>query len=252
MTRFKVFFKKEWLEQWRTKRLLIVLIVFFILGLMGPLMALVTPEILKSVATEDLVITIPDPSASDSYAQFFNNIGQIGLILLLIMFSNSVTKEFEKGTLLNLFTKGLTKRTALLAKYAILLVLWTIGYLVAVAGHLFYTAYYFETAALVNVGLSLCITWLFGVLLLMLLVTFGAIFKQSYVSLIGVGLFFGLLLIIGLFPAIDNYNPLHLATDGVALVQGNQGTTKLVGVVVITIIVISTSVMSGLHLIKRR
>lgn len=252
MRGFKVFFKKEWLEQWRTKRTLIVLIVFFIIGLMGPLMALITPEILKSVATEGMVITLPEPSASDSYAQFFNNMGQMGLILFLLLFSTSLTKEYEQGTLLNLLTKGLTKQTALLAKYAIVFVLWSIGYLVAVAGHLFYTAYYFETAALVHVSLSLMMMWLFGVLLLTLLVTFGACFKQAYASLIGVGLFFGLLLVVGVFPVIDKYNPLHLATAGVDLILGNSTAIKREGIFVVTLLVMSASVVSGLQMIKRR
>ena len=40
------FTKKELFESWRTSRLFILLIIFLIFGLMNPLMARMTPEII--------------------------------------------------------------------------------------------------------------------------------------------------------------------------------------------------------------
>ena len=47
MTQFLAFSKKELLETWRTKKLVLLFVIFMIFGLMSPLVAKLTPEILK-------------------------------------------------------------------------------------------------------------------------------------------------------------------------------------------------------------
>ena len=48
---FLIVLRKELTEQWRTRRLLIVAAVLIVFGLGSPLLAKVTPEILRSVPT---------------------------------------------------------------------------------------------------------------------------------------------------------------------------------------------------------
>ena len=47
MTQFLAFSKKELLETWRKKKLVLLFVIFMIFGLMSPLVAKLTPEILK-------------------------------------------------------------------------------------------------------------------------------------------------------------------------------------------------------------
>ncbi|NOZ73089.1 MAG: hypothetical protein GXP38_14485 [Chloroflexi bacterium] len=42
--------RKEWLELWRTYRLLVVGVVLLLFGLLSPLLAKYTPEIIKLIA----------------------------------------------------------------------------------------------------------------------------------------------------------------------------------------------------------
>lgn len=68
MRGYLAFVKKELLEQVRTYKLLILLLVFFIFGMLSPLMAKLMPEILRQMPMDGITITIPDPTAIDSYS----------------------------------------------------------------------------------------------------------------------------------------------------------------------------------------
>jgi ABC-2 type transport system permease protein len=71
MRSYIAFTKKELLEQLRTYKCLIILSVFFILGMMSPLFAKLMPDIIGGMEIEGIQITIPEPTAVDAYTQFF-------------------------------------------------------------------------------------------------------------------------------------------------------------------------------------
>ena len=96
MKGYIAFLKKEWLEQLRTYRLFILIIVFFIFGMMNPLTAKLTPLLLENFAVEGMKITMPDPTAMDSYMQFFKNNTSMGLIALILVFSGILSSELSK------------------------------------------------------------------------------------------------------------------------------------------------------------
>jgi ABC-2 type transport system permease protein len=103
---FHVFFKKELRESVRTHRLLIILTIFFMFGVMNPLTAKLTPDLLAKFLPEGMIIELPVPSSLDSWAQFFKNVTQMGLIVVLLVFSGILANEITQGTLINLLTKG--------------------------------------------------------------------------------------------------------------------------------------------------
>lgn len=137
MRGYLAFVKKELLEQVRTYKLLILLLVFFIFGMLSPLMAKLMPEILSQMPMDGITITIPDPTAIDSYSQFFKNLTQMGLIVLVLLFSGTLTTELSKGTLINVLTKGVTRYAVILAKYTVALVLWSFALLMALSMEVF-------------------------------------------------------------------------------------------------------------------
>ena len=53
------FTKKEFFECWRTSRFLILVIIFLIFGLMNPLLAKLTPEIVNMTIGDAIASTIP-------------------------------------------------------------------------------------------------------------------------------------------------------------------------------------------------
>ena len=127
MKRYVAFTKKEFLEQLRTYRMLILFSVFFIFGLMSPLLAKILPEILSGMDLQGMIITIPEATAVDAYAQFFKNMTQMGIIVILLVFGGVISNELTRGTLVNVLAKGLGRHTVILAKYTAMVVMWTVA-----------------------------------------------------------------------------------------------------------------------------
>ena len=91
--------RKEWLEQWRTYRLLAVGVVLVVFGLLSPLIAKHTPEIIKLIPNgEAIAQLIPTPTVMDAVTQYIKNIGQFGVILALLLTMGAIAQEKDKGT----------------------------------------------------------------------------------------------------------------------------------------------------------
>ena len=116
MRNYVTFLKKEWLESLRTYKLFVMLASFSILGIMNPLIAKLTPEIIDLAMPEGMEIAVAVPTAFDSWAQFYKNTGQIGVIVTVIVFSGIISVELSRGTLIHMLTKGLSRSSVILSK----------------------------------------------------------------------------------------------------------------------------------------
>jgi len=99
------------------------------------------PEIVGSLVTDGVVITLPEPTAYDAWAQFFKNATQMGLFVMVILFSGVLSSELSKGTLINLLTKGLSRTAVILSKYTCMVSVWTISISLCFGLTYGYTAY---------------------------------------------------------------------------------------------------------------
>lgn len=95
MRAFFAFFKKEWMEYGRSYKLFALFMVFCALGVMNPPTAKFLPELLSSALADGMEIHIPEPTVLDSWAQFFKNVSQMGLIIMLVLFSGIMSAEFS-------------------------------------------------------------------------------------------------------------------------------------------------------------
>ncbi|EFF64130.1 ABC transporter permease [Turicibacter sanguinis] len=236
MRGYLAFVKKELLEQVRTYKLLILLLVFFIFGMLSPLMAKLMPEILSQMPMDGITITIPDPTAIDSYSQFFKNLTQMGLIVLVLLFSGTLTTELSKGTLINVLTKGVTRYAVILAKYTVALVLWSFALLMALGVTYGYTAYFFSQDEIHHLLASVGCLWLFGVLILSLLMWAQTLVGNQYGSLLMVGIFVAGLFVLNLFPIFQDYNPIALVSENVAMLSQDYDISQLMSTSLISVI----------------
>ncbi|MBI5828976.1 MAG: ABC transporter permease subunit, partial [Chloroflexi bacterium] len=121
MKSFFVLLRKEWLEQWRTYRLLVVGVVLVVFGLLSPLIAKYTPELIKLVPEgEAIAALIPTPTALEAVAQYLKNMSQFGGILALLLTMGAVAQEKDKGTAAMMLVKTLSRLAFLAAKFAAL------------------------------------------------------------------------------------------------------------------------------------
>src|SRR4030042_3954610 len=94
-----VAFRKEWMENLRSYRLLIVVVVLVFFGLTSPLLAKYTPEISTLFpGGEDIALIIPTPTVWDAVGQYVKNMSQFGIILALLLTMGAVAQEKDKGT----------------------------------------------------------------------------------------------------------------------------------------------------------
>ncbi len=232
-----LFFKKECLTFWRSRRALIMVVVFAVLGILSPLMAKLTPEILKlSSETAALSALMPKADSAASWTQYYKNMSQIGLLVFAIVFGTSVSSELKDGTLINLVTKGLPRRAVILGKVALAILTWigsvTLAFLISWA----YTAYYFPDHKSPHLLAGLVALLVFGLLLSAVLIFGSSLGQNSAAGLLtGVVAYAGLA-ILNLFKSCQRFNPLSLLTDNMTLTTGGETLSHYAPAIVITLV----------------
>ena len=222
MRAFASFCKKEFTEHWRTYKLAVMLAAFLLFGIMSPLIAKLLPEIFNGSDMGGIPLALPEPSAMDSWAQFFKNIGQMGVLVLIIVFCGITANEFSKGTLINILTKGMKRRTVILSKFAVAVTIWTASYVLALTVTYAYTAYFWGNEALPHAFLAFAGPWVYELLLLSLLLLGGIWFKTLYGSLLLTGGAVAAMLLLNISPELQKYNPVSLGGDTLNLLNGQK------------------------------
>src|SRR5512146_2901345 len=112
-------FRKEMIEQWRTSRLLVLVIVMLFFGMLSPLFAKYTPLILTMLPGGDQFAgLVPPPTILDAVTQYVKNNGQFVVQLLAVVLTmGAVANEKEKGSAALMLVKPLPRLTFLLAKF---------------------------------------------------------------------------------------------------------------------------------------
>jgi len=227
MKSFFAFTGKEFMEYIRTYKLFILLIVFVIFGFLSPITAKYLPQIFEMAGLDPNAMGMGDPTAADSFAQFYKNVGQMGLLVVVIIFSGIMANEFSKGTLVNMLTKGLKRPVVILSKWVSSVLCWTLAYLLCLGISYGYTAYYFEVTGYHHMFAAFLSLWLYGVFLLVLVILGGTIFKNVAGSLLLTGGVVVVLTLMNLVPSFQKYNPASLASDGLALLTAQKALSDL-------------------------
>ena len=252
MRAFLAFTGKEFVELTRTYKLLILAVVFLFFGLLSPITAKHLPQILTMAGLDPASLGIADPSAADSFAQFFKNVGQMGLLVLIIVYCGIMANEFSKGTLINMLTKGLKRPIVILSKISSSVLTWTGAFLLCISVSYGYTVYYFDVSGLHHIFAAHFALWLYGVLLLILVVFGGVLFKTVYGSLLLTGGVVVVLTLLNLVPTVQKYNPASLATDNLALMTSLKGLDDLLPAFIICGAAICVLIISSVMIFIRK
>jgi len=110
--------RKEVVQQWRTKRFLVTMSVFLLFGLGSPMLAKLTPELLKSQPMgEELLKLLPPPTAADALASYIEMIGTFGFFLAILLGMSAVAGEKESGTASLILAKPMPRWAFILSKF---------------------------------------------------------------------------------------------------------------------------------------
>lgn len=215
--------KKELLQQARTKRLLVVVAVFAIMGLMSPVLARFMPQVLGSIeGIEQFAELIPEPTAADAMAQYIKNITQFGFVLAVLLGMGAVASEKERGTAAMIMSKPMSRWAFVLSKFVAQALVYLSSFVVAALGTYTYTYLLFGQIdlgafALINL---LLFAWLLAYVAIVVL---GSAVGSTTAAAAGVG--FGgsaLLLLLGGLP-VGALTPAGLTTWATQLGMGTAG-----------------------------
>jgi len=212
---------KELREQWRTRRLPVLAIVFLAFGILSPLLARYTPELLKLVGTGDVVIEVPPPTIADAVAQFVRNVGQVGVFAAILLTMGSVAGEKERGTAAMWLTKPVSRGAFLAAKAMAVGVSLAIGVTAASLGAAVYTALLFD-APPIGGWIAASVLMLLQILAYAAVTFLGSTLARSTVAAGAVGIA-GLVVvaIAGALPVVGDWTPSGLATAALDLGVGD-------------------------------
>ena len=227
MNQFTTFFKKEWLEMWRSIKFIWVPLVFIILGIMDAIMNYFMDDIVASVGNipEGLEITLPDFTPIDIYTATTGEFQSIGLVVLVAILASSISRERQSGTATLLYVRPISFASYFLSKWAMAVVLAVGCIVLGYFSSFYYTNLLFGSVPfdkfLAMVGTyCLWITFVVSFTLAM-----SAAFKTSIAMAISI-------LVIPIFIMIDSLieslvgsfwtmTPWKLANYGVQILSGN-------------------------------
>lgn len=216
------FMKKEWMEYIKTSKLTIIGIIFIVFGLMNPAMAKLTPFIMEKYAASQengsVQIIINSIDATMSWTQFFKN-APMALLIIIVLFGGILTNELQKGTLIPVLTKGVSRWTIFLTKGINILIIWTVGYFMCYGITYFYNDYYWDNSIMTNLLFATICYWIFGCFIICLMMFFSALSGHFSGVMLGLGAVYFILTILSIAEKIKYYLPLSL-TGYTAILNG--------------------------------
>lgn len=231
------FLKKEMMEQSRTGKLVLLGILFTLFGLMSPVIAKLTPLMVEmmaeTMAQSGMIVTEVTVTALDCWAQFYKNV-PLALIVFVLVESSIFTREFESGSLLLSLTKGLDRYKVVVAKTAVLLTLWTVGYWLCFGITYAYSVYFWDNSIVQHLWLGAVCFWLFGVMVVGLMILCSTMSGTNTSVLVGTG---GVVMVTYLLGSIVSKIAKYLPTqlmDGTSLVYGKTSPEDYTAAIIIT------------------
>lgn len=230
------FLKKELMEQSRTSKLVLLGILFTLFGLMNPVIAKLTPLMVEmmaeTMAQSGMIVTEVTVTALDCWTQFYKNV-PLALMAFVLVESSIFTREFETGTLLLSLTKGLDRYKVVVAKTVVLVTLWTVGYWLCFGITYAYSVYFWDNSIVQHLWLGAVYLWVFGVLIVGLMMLFSTLSGSNTGVLVGAG---GVVLVsylLSMVPKISKYLPTQLM-DGTSLIYGKLTPEDYTAALIIT------------------
>lgn len=251
MKSFIAFSRKEFIEYLRTYKLFIVIMIFLLLGFLNPITAKYLPEIVSLVMPEG-VMNIPTPTVFDSWAQFFKNVPQMGLIIFLVVFGGVMSNELSKGTLVNILSKGFPRQTIVLSKFISVSLIWTLCYYLSFGITYLYNLLFWNDTTVYDLFASVSFVWIFGLLMISFIILGNILTKNMTGGLLLAGLGYIISMIISIFETLSKYSPIYLMTENFALLTHSLSVTDFIPSLVVSIVIIVMNIILSISLFNKK
>jgi ABC-2 type transport system permease protein len=133
----------------------------------------------------------------------------------------------------------------------VLILLWTVGYWLCFGITYGYNAYFWDNAIAKSLTFSMLCWWIFGLLVIALVVLFSTVSTANTGVLLGTG---GVVLVsylLSMLPKISKYLPTHL-TDGNSLIYGVAQTGAYTAALIISAVTALACFVGGLVVFNKK
>ena len=210
--------RKELTEMWRTRRLLVIVVVLVLFGILSPLMAYFLPQILSGVeGYEQIASLFADPSPADAMSEYVQNVTQTGFMVIILVGMTAVAGEKMRGTAPMTLSKPLSRSTFVLAKWVAQMGVYALGFAGSMLCAWFYIWQLYGTAQFGSVlaATGLMYVWAMVYCTLTLL---GSTLGKNIGSAAGFALGLCILVMtLGSIPALSPYAPGALTSWALAI-----------------------------------
>lgn len=221
MNGFAVLLRKDILERWRTFRLPAIGLILLIFGLMSPLLAKYTPELIEQFAG-DIEISFPTPTTKDAVDQIIKNLAQTGPIAAILLGMGVIASEKQRGTAALILTKPVTRSAFILSKFLALIVTLSTGVLLGCAAGYLYTAILFEPPSAGGYALFTLLI-LLSITVYASLTFLGSTVLRSPLAAGGAGLAaLAVTAALAAVPGVGDFTPLGLLSPAADLALANR------------------------------
>lgn len=254
MRQLAAFTKKEFMEMNRSGKSVFLLVLFVLFGIMNPAIAKLTPWLMETVSEslEDtgLTVTGVEVDALTSWTQFYKNV-PIALVIVLLLFGSILTVEYQKGTLINMITKGMARWGIIASKTVVMLSFWTAGYWISYGITYAYNAYFWDNGIIPHVFFPAVCFYLAGVWLLTLIPLMSVFFQSgSGVIIAALGIYLAVYLL-GLLPDVKEYLPAYLLSSS-GLLSGVDEPSRYLYALTVTIVLAVFHIAAAVICFNRR
>ena len=247
------FFKKEFLENVISYHFFVLWVIFVLIGIVSPITAKHMPDILKNFDLQGVTIIVSETNVFDAWAQFFKTTTQMGIVVFILTYVNILTNEFSRGTMVNLLTRGLSKKKIILVKFFTLILIWSAVYFSAFLLTLFYSNLFWEeSVTFSHLMLSVLNLWLFGVIFISAIMLGSVLFKAMSGCLVFNFAIFCVMLLTDMFKKLQPFNPMKLTTCNMEILYGNIGFAECRNSIISSIVVIFVMLILSFCIFKKR
>ena len=211
MNLLKTLVKKEMLEFIRTKKFLVLCIVFLFVAVSSPVLAKLMPLIFKNLSLNGIEIKIPDPTWKDAVDQFVKNISQLAMIVVVFIFAGAVSEEKSKKTLELVLAKPVPKKLFIGSKFLSALKIFLSIYAVSALIFALYTRSIFGDLPLARLAQLFTLSFIYLYFVISLAILMSTLFANQ-VAAAGMAFFVQIILstILGSIGKIERFVPSYI------------------------------------------
>lgn len=237
MSGLKTLLKKEFIEQIKTYKLVVISGIFLMFGFATPLMINYLPELLE-MSGEDIIIEIPPATALQALSEYSATALQIGILVAVLVAMGAIAQERVRGTAHIVFSKPVSRGAFVTAKLIALSTSFITGLTLGGVACYAYTTILIEDVNLAAFAGQNALLAVFFVFCLALILFLSSIFRnQLAAGGVALAALVGQALMVQL-PFVGDYLPGRLTDWGIDLISGSSETAwgAMIATVILTVL----------------